>query len=235
MFRRFSVLRWCLILVSSLGLVISGWLLQLLLVSTPAATFPKLEAAPIPDELSPLDSLLQAALNLAEQARSDAAMAQSAQDWSAVMGQWADAITLIQSVPTTSPQRLFAQRKAEEFLLNLKTAQQKAAGSVPAVFPTLGSQILDEQLAGYFSYMAAVGVPDVLIVGSSRALQGVDPQALQQALSDRGYAEAKVFNLGINGATAQVVNFVLQRLLTPEQLPKLILWAGGSRAFNSSR
>lgn len=117
----------------------------------------------------------------------------------------------------------------------MEAAQQKAAGGVPAVFPTLGSQILDEQLAGYLSYVAAVGVPDVLIVGSSRALQGVEPQALQQALAVRGYSDAKVFNLGVNGATAQVVNFMMRQLLTPEQFPKLILWAGGSRAFNSLR
>ncbi|WP_346292235.1 hypothetical protein [Sphaerothrix gracilis] len=235
MFRNFSLPRWFLIFFSSLGLVVGGWLLQLLLASAPAATFPKLETAPIPAEITPSDSVLQAALNMAEQASATTQTAQTPQDWSVAMSQWAEAMTLMQSVPRSDPQRLFAQRKADEFLRHLQAAQAKAAGTVPAVFPTLGSDILDEQLAGYLSYIAAVGVPDVLIVGSSRALQGVDPQALQQALAQQGFSDPKVFNLGVNGATAQVVNFLVQRLLTPEQLPELILWAGGSRSFNSSR
>ncbi|NJK28481.1 MAG: hypothetical protein HC925_08545 [Coleofasciculaceae cyanobacterium SM2_3_26] len=33
----------------------------------------------------------------------------------------------------------------------------------------------------------------------------------------------------------QVVDFVLRKLLTSEQLPRKILWADGVRAFNSGR
>jgi hypothetical protein len=43
----------------------------------------------------------------------------------------------------------------------------------------------------------------------------------------------KVFNFGINGATAQVIDLLLQKILTPEQLPRLVVWADGARAFNS--
>jgi hypothetical protein len=44
-----------------------------------------------------------------------------------------------------------------------------------------------------------------------------------------------VFNFGINGATARVVDLMLRQVLTPDQLPKLIIWADGARAFNSGR
>jgi hypothetical protein len=44
-----------------------------------------------------------------------------------------------------------------------------------------------------------------------------------------------VFNFAINGATVQVVDLIIRRILTPEQLPKLIIWADGARAFNSGR
>jgi hypothetical protein len=72
-------------------------------------------------------------------------------------------------------------------------------------------------------------------VGSSRALRGVDPIALQDALAAQGYPKVEVFNFAINGATAQVVDLIIRRVLTLEQLPKLIIWADGARAFNSGR
>lgn len=102
-------------------------------------------------------------------------------------------------------------------------------------FPTLNSQQFDKQLQRYLTYLAEVGRPDVLIVGSSRALQGVDPIALQRSLANRGETHLKVYNFGINGATAQVVDLLLRRLLIPDQLPRLIVWADGARAFNNGR
>ena len=105
----------------------------------------------------------------------------------------------------------------------------------PARFPSFNSQQLDRQLQRYLAYLEKFGSPDILIVGSSRALQGVDPAALQQGLAQHGYPGLRVYNFGINGATAQVVDWLLQTLLTPEQLPRLIVWADGSRAFNSGR
>ncbi|MEB3355992.1 MAG: hypothetical protein VKK04_04650 [Synechococcales bacterium] len=102
-------------------------------------------------------------------------------------------------------------------------------------FPSFDSQRLDEQLALYSLYLATVGTPDVLIVGSSRSLQGIDPTELQQALVEQGYPELNIYNFGINGATAQVIDLVIRQVLTPAQLPDLIIWADGSRAFNSGR
>lgn len=101
--------------------------------------------------------------------------------------------------------------------------------------PTFNSQQLDQKLALYYQRVAEEGPPDVLVLGSSRALRGVDPAALSEALAELGYDDVSVFNFGINGATAQVAELVLQRLLTPEQLPKLIIWADGARALNSGR
>lgn len=102
-------------------------------------------------------------------------------------------------------------------------------------YPSFNSQRLDQQLALYTRYLAVTGIPDVLIIGSSRSLQGVDPIALQAALVSQGYPRLRIYNLGINGATAQVVDLVIRRLLSPEHLPPLIIWADGLRAFNSSR
>lgn len=112
--------------------------------------------------------------------------------------------------------------------------QVPARPSAPS-FATLNSQQLDKQLRTYWRYLSELGRPDILIVGSSRALQGVDPIALRQTLTQQGYPGLKIYNFGINGATAQVVEFLLTELLSPAQLPRLILWADGVRAFNSGR
>ncbi|BAY11351.1 DUF1574 domain-containing protein [Calothrix sp. NIES-2098] len=102
--------------------------------------------------------------------------------------------------------------------------------------PSFNARQLDEQIALYKQRLAKTGTPPhVLIIGSSRALRGVDPAALSEALATQGYPKVDVFNFGINGATAQVVDFIIRRVLEPSELPKLILWADGSRAFNSGR
>jgi hypothetical protein len=101
-------------------------------------------------------------------------------------------------------------------------------------YPSFNSQQMDDQLAIYAEYVAKYGMPDVLIVGSSRALRGVDPGHLYRQLSDR-YPNLRIFNFGINGATAQVVDLLVRQLLGAKQLPRLIIWADGARAFNSGR
>ncbi|HEY9890032.1 MAG TPA: hypothetical protein V6D02_16620 [Candidatus Obscuribacterales bacterium] len=102
-------------------------------------------------------------------------------------------------------------------------------------YPSLRSQQMDEKLALYHQRLAESGPPDVLIIGSSRALRGVDPAALQRELAALGHGDLSVFNFGVNGATAQVVDLTLRRVLEPHQLPRLILWADGARAVNSER
>jgi Protein of unknown function (DUF1574) len=102
--------------------------------------------------------------------------------------------------------------------------------------PTFNARQLDEQLALYKQRLSKNGkAPDILIIGSSRALRGVDPSALAQGLVSQGYPEVDVFNFGINGATAQVVDFILRKVLEESELPKMIIWADGARAFNSGR
>lgn len=102
--------------------------------------------------------------------------------------------------------------------------------------PSFNSRQLDEQLALYRQRVAKNGKPaDILIIGSSRALRGVDPAALAKAVGQQGYPNLDVFNFGINGATAQVVNLIIRQVLEPSELPKLIIWADGARAFNSNR
>jgi Protein of unknown function (DUF1574) len=98
-----------------------------------------------------------------------------------------------------------------------------------AVQLSFNNYLLEQKLAQYQLRCTQQGVPDILIVGSSRALRGVDPAVLSKN------ANRQVYNFGINGATAQVVDFVLRQLLKSEQLPKMVIWADGSRAFNSGR
>jgi len=77
--------------------------------------------------------------------------------------------------------------------------------------------------------------PDVLIVGSSRALRGIEPNILEKELVNKGYKGISVFNLGLDGATAKVVNLQVTQILSRPQLPRMIIWADGLRAFNSNR
>jgi hypothetical protein len=102
-------------------------------------------------------------------------------------------------------------------------------------YPSFNSRQFDRQLAVYQSYLEVFGAPDVLIIGSSRALRGIDPLALEKALAKQGYTGVQIFNFGVNGATAQVVDLIVQHVLPQDKLPKLLLFADGARAFNSAR
>jgi hypothetical protein len=176
------------------------------------------------------------AINKAQNAATLTQSAQSRQDWDLVVLRWLEAIAGMQAVPLDSPKRAFAQKKVVEYLQHLEVAQQKATSINSALpFSSFNNPIFDEQLQLYLSYIATVGTPDVLIVGSSRALAGVEPRKLQQALATQGKGNLKIFNFSVNGATAQIVDLQLRQLLTPGQLPRLILWADGVRAFNSGR
>ncbi|MCC3443799.1 MAG: hypothetical protein JGK01_18970 [Microcoleus sp. PH2017_03_ELD_O_A] len=175
-------------------------------------------------------------VNFATKAANLAQSANSKQEWDEVAAQWVQAVAWMQAVPPGSPRRAFAEKKVTEYMKNLVYAQQQAGASrSQASTVSFSSDLLDEQLELYLSYVAAVGPPDVLIVGSSRALQGVDPKQLKQSLAANGTPGLKVFNFAVNGATAQVVDFQLRRLLKPDYLPQMIVWADGVRAFNSGR
>jgi hypothetical protein len=126
---------------------------------------------------------------------------------------------------------------------NLKAAPLKQKANATAILlaarsqmPSFNARQLDEQLALYKQRLATDGKPpEVLVIGSSRALRGVDPVALSQSLATQGYSKIDVFNFGINGATAQVVEFIICQVLAPAELPKMIIWADGARAFNNGR
>jgi len=176
-------------------------------------------------------------INFATQASNLAQSANSKEDWDEVAALWVQAVAWMQAVPPGSPRRAFAEKKVIEYMRNLVYSQQQASAtrSQAASTVSFSSDLLNEQLELYLSYVATVGPPDVLIVGSSRALQGVDPKQLKQSLAASGRPGLKVFNFSVNGATAQVVDFQLRRLLKPEHLPQMIVWADGVRAFNSGR
>ncbi|MEL7034753.1 MAG: hypothetical protein AAFO04_03925 [Cyanobacteria bacterium J06592_8] len=181
---------------------------------------------------SPFDESVRFALrgsNLAQTAKTK-------QQWDEVARNWVQAVAWMQAVPPNSSKRTFAEKKVVEYMRNLAYSQQQAARSqVASQFPSFDSDLLDQQLQLYLSYLSTVGNPDILIVGSSRALQGIDPREMKYALAQKGYSNLKIFNFGVNGATAQVVDYILTDLLMPNQLPKMVVWADGVRALNSGR
>ncbi|MEG4487123.1 hypothetical protein [Microcoleus sp. D2_18a_B4] len=184
----------------------------------------------------PQNDAFTESINFATQASNLAQSANSKEDWDEVAALWVQAVAWMQAVPPGSPRRAFAEKKVVEYMRNLVYSQQQASATrSQASTVSFSSDLLNEQLELYLSYVAAVGPPDVLIVGSSRALQGVDPKQLKQSLAQRGRPGLKVFNFSVNGATAQVVDFQLRRLLKPDHLPQMIVWADGVRAFNSGR
>ncbi|MGB8689205.1 MAG: hypothetical protein WCD53_17955, partial [Microcoleus sp.] len=175
------------------------------------------------------------AVSFATQASNLAQSANSKQDWDEVAALWVQAVAWMQAVPPSSPKRAFAEKKVVEYMKNLIYSQQQAGATRQLNSASFSSDLLNEQLELYLSYVATVGPPDVLIVGSSRALQGVDPKQLKQSLAANGRSGLTIFNFAVNGATAQVVDFQLRRLLKPQHLPQMIVWADGVRAFNSGR
>lgn len=146
------------------------------------------------------------------------------------------AIGVLAGLPLISTQHAIATTAPPLTVVTAETQVLPAGpGAFVPDFPTFNSELLDQQLSFYSNYLLSNGPPDVMIVGSSRALQGINPTVLQEALAQRGLPHATVYNFSINGATAQVVDFKLRQLLAREQLPRLVLWADGSRAFNSGR
>ncbi|MEC4983089.1 MAG: D-alanyl-lipoteichoic acid biosynthesis protein DltD [Oscillatoria sp. PMC 1068.18] len=165
-----------------------------------------------------------------------AGSAQTAQDWNLVIIKWIQAIEGMQGVALSSPKRADAEKQAQEYQQNLAIAQLQATPLRQQLpFESFNSQFFNEQLLLYLSYTAAMGAPDILIVGSSRAVQGVDPHQLRYDLATQGKEGLKIFNFGINGATTQVVDLILREIVSPNQQPKLIIWADGLRSFNSGR
>lgn len=182
------------------------------------------------------DNPFDESVKFALQASNLAQRAKTKEQWDEVARLWLQAVAWMQAVPPNSSKRAFAEKKVIEYMRNLTYSQQQAArGNSVARFPSFDSEPLDQQLQLYLSYLSTVGKPDILIMGSSRALQGVDPNQMQEALARKGYQGLKIFNFGVNGATAQVVDYILRKVLTPDQLPKMIIWADGVRAFNSGR
>ena len=162
--------------------------------------------------------------------------ARTSRDWQAVARGWSRAAFAMQSVPTGDRRWILAQKKTREYLAGAAFAFDRAEQSQSARPNwTFGSDVLDEKLALYAAHVAAEGVPDVVVVGSSRALQAIDPSVLQQELERRSGAPVRVLNLGVNGATAQVVDRFVREILPTDSLPRAIVWADGVRAFNSGR
>ncbi len=199
-----------------------------------------------PLELPPVAPAAQVAL---DPDLSEIGWGQRIGEYLAATGIWTPQLAMANASPLVFRSRFEWQPSLLLLLVGLGLALVSDLGMrlalAPKQLPTNSAQTLaqlsfnnpqlEQKLAQYQLRCVQHGVPDVLIVGSSRALRGVDPVALQRNLVDRGYRAPQIYNFGINGATAQVVDLVLRQLLTPQQLPKLVIWADGARAFNSGR
>ncbi|NMF83562.1 hypothetical protein [Nodosilinea sp. P-1105] len=219
------------------------WLVPLALVVTgclngPSSTSEPRQPLTANAASPPMDgaTLWYQAAGEANRAAQLAQEASTAAEWNQVAQAWSQSVGLLKAIPADDPRQVFSQRKAQDYLSNLQVAQQQARqAGVSRVFPPLGTDVFDEQVSLYHSYVATLGPPDILILGSSRALQGIDPVVLQQALAVQGYPGLRVYNFSVNGATAQVVSFITRQLLAPDMYPRLVIWAEGSRGLNSGR
>lgn len=136
---------------------------------------------------------------------------------------------------TQNGQTVISSGAGSTTLLASPLKPKAAIDTARSPYPTFNAQQVDEKLVLYRQYVAQYGAPDVLIVGSSRAMRGIDPVVLEQTLASQGYPGMRVFNFGVNGATVQVVDLIVRRILANEKQPKLLLLGDGLRAFNSGR
>ena len=132
-----------------------------------------------------------------------------------------------------SAKLIIADSKIDVSVNQPETSPEKGFTNKPA--PNFNIALFNEKLALLDWQTTNKRSPEVLIVGSSRALRGIEPKTLEKTLVNKGYKNVSVFNLGIDGATAKVVNLQITQILSPSQMPRLIIWADGLRAFNSSR
>lgn len=104
--------------------------------STPVATSPP---SPVPTPASPLPESdpLADALDTAIGAAAIAQSAVSPDDWKLVANQWQQAITTLNSIPATNPQKALAEKKIAEYQRNLTYAKQQIANSIKAPASTL--------------------------------------------------------------------------------------------------
>ncbi len=136
--------------------------------------------------------------------------------------------------PYQSTKLIIADSKIDVSVNQPETSPEKGFTNKPA--PNFNIALFNEKLSLLdWQTTNKQRSPEVLIVGSSRALRGIEPKTLEKTLITKGYKNVSVFNLGIDGATAKVVNLQITQILSPSQLPRLIIWADGLRAFNSSR
>ncbi|MBW4440394.1 MAG: hypothetical protein KME10_03995 [Plectolyngbya sp. WJT66-NPBG17] len=136
---------------------------------------------------------------------------------------------------TQSGQTLMTPGSDSTALLASPLKPKAAIDTSRSPYPTFNAPQLDEKFVLYRQYVAQNGVPDILVVGSSRAMRGIDPVVLEQTLATQGYPGMRVFNFGVNGATVQVVDLIVRRVLASEKQPKMILFADGLRAYNDGR
>ncbi len=187
-------------------------------------------------------ALLWAALGLALAVQVDWALGRTLRTQRTAEAPLATPTSTLGTLPPWQDQEpRLEDRRGDRFTTTLPEGRESEAAAAAILAaarsrnPSLNNPLLDEKLALYQERLQRGRLPDVLIVGSSRALRGVDPVVLRQAIANQGYRSLDVFNFGINGATAQTVDLVLRRILTPEQLPEVVIWADGARAFNSGR
>lgn len=101
--------------------------------------------------------------------------------------------------------------------------------------PSVGSpsRRFEMQLDGLRRYAASRTGIDCLILGNSTALTGIDPQALEHAIRQRGVAPPRCYNFGVAGMTASAAGAVAA-LLVAEYHPSLLLYVVSARDVGSS-
>ncbi|HEY9652664.1 MAG TPA: hypothetical protein V6C95_18555 [Coleofasciculaceae cyanobacterium] len=93
---------------------------------TPTSATPSPTRSETPAQLPQSDPFREA-VNAAMSAATLTQSAQSPDDWNTIAAQWQKAITLMKTVPTSSPNYTVAQKKVGEYQINLDYAQKAAS------------------------------------------------------------------------------------------------------------
>jgi hypothetical protein len=84
----------------------------------------------------------------------------------------------------------------------------------------------------YYAVAATIDhheLPDVAIIGSSRAREGIDVPKFRSELSRAVGRRVSVINYGVSGARAYVLESITRRLLRAKHPPRLIIYGGAER------
>jgi len=85
---------------------------------------------------------------------------------------------------------------------------------------------------GMYSFLTSRAGADMVFVGSSRTRYGIRPAYFRKKLSEAGYDDVRVFNLGMNSTEITSHYFIIRDYLKGARHPDTLFLEVGPRSFN---